>query len=424
MIPPLTPELTQPRTKEDYKKLSRLPLVNHLKTEQAKMRPEHKILDFITKRIWTWIYYYLKSRFTPNHAYPAYGEGQTGVFTLTSAAVDGKGSSTIALVADWATDTAESCNIAQKIADHKPDYTIHMGDTYFVGAPHEIANNFLVDGSPWVRGSSGSFALLGNHEMYAQGSSFFDDLIQTLGIKDAVTGKYSGQQAGFFCLENDYWQIFGLDTGYHSIGKIPIIELIFQPDCHFDDILVDWLKKTLPVNSKKGLLIITHHQYISAFKEEREYQKPASQLASIIGISKPVLWLWGHEHKFSAFEKCQFEDGVTAYGRCIGHGGMPVELKGKSFELNDKTKGCSKLVMVDNRQRSGTDDYPLGHNGYALIEIKNEELQIRYYDEENLLLTENWNCTEGIIKGVSVTAEASFKDALDPDIDWNRMIDQ
>jgi len=426
MIPPLPYDLSKKRQQADYKDLSRLPLLNHLETEKAKSRPDHKILDFITKRCWTWIYYYLKSRFLPNHSYPAYSGADNGIYTFSSAGSQNMNPVSIAVVADWATNTDESCHIAQKIASHNPDYTIHMGDTYFVGARHEIANNFLTEGSPWVRGKTGSFAILGNHEMYAQGISYFDDLIKTLGIRDVNTGIYGGQQTGFFCLENEYWQIVGLDTGYHSIGKVPIFELIFQPDCHFDDILMKWLKDTLHSKTpgkKKGLLFITHHQYFTAFHGERGYQKPADQLAELIGKDRAVIWLWGHEHKFSAFEKTRFGNGVTAYGRCIGHGGMPIELKGKSFIKSAKAKGSSKLIMADTRQKTGTDDYPLGHNGYALISILNEILKIGYYDEDNLLLEETWKADEsGEIKGIEVNVDPSFKKCIEPDKSWEQMI--
>jgi hypothetical protein len=419
-----TSDLSKKRQHSDYFKLSRSQLFNHFDTENKKSRPEHKILDFVTKRFWTWIYYYLTSRFQPNHAYPAYVAPETGVYPLQKAVDSRADYISIAIVADWATDTTESIQIANKMASHNPEYTIHMGDTYYVGAPHEINNNFIKPGSAWPRGSVGSFALLGNHEMYARGTSFFDDLLKTLGVKN-VDGKYGGQRAGFFCLENDHWRILGLDTGYHSTGRLPILELIFQPDCHFDKILMKWLEEVVRAGdplSKKGILILTHHQYITAFQSEREYNKPAVQFASLIGNEKPVIWLWGHEHKFSAFEKVRIEEGVTAYGRCIGHGGMPVELTSSSFKKSNSAKGLSKLVMVDTRKRPGTEDYPLGFNGYALIKIREAKLSIEYHDVNERLLTETWTVNgQGHITG-AVYPEPSFAKCLEDGKNWNQMV--
>jgi hypothetical protein len=424
MTQPLPHYLGKKREQADYKHLSRFPVVNHLHTEQVKSEPGHKILDFITKRFWSWIYYYLKSRFGRNYPYPAYIPPDTGIYSLNEG--NDHERVTIALVADWATNTRESIQIAQKIAAHDPDYTIHLGDTYYVGATHEIENNFLVPEAPWYRGRKGSFALLGNHEMYAQGESFFRDLLPTLGPRNGDTGEYGKQKAGFFCLENEYWRILGLDTGYHSVGKIPVIELIFPPDCSFDRILLDWLQNTVRLNDgndKRGLVILTHHQYITAFKDEKEYFRPAQQLADLIGSERPVIWLWGHEHKFSVFQKAKMDKGVTAYGRCIGHGGMPVELKDKSFEYNDEAKGASYLVAADTRQRSGTNDYPLGHNGYALLKIERDLLTIGYYDEEGLLLEEQWKTDAlGIIRGQHVQAAPCFEQCRRDDKSWDQLI--
>lgn len=408
------------RQSEDYFKLSRSPLFNHFNTENKKSAPGNKILDFITKRVWSWLYYYLRSRFSPKHAYPAYISPDTGIYMLTKELPSDDGPVCLAVVADWATDTLESIEISSKIAAHSPDYTIHMGDTYYVGAPQEIASNFTDAGNPWVRGKVGSFALLGNHEMFAQGIAFFDHLLQTLGIRDRDSGKYNGQRAGFFCLENDHWRVLGLDTGYHSISK-PIIELVVGADCHFDDILIKWLKEIVRITDpldKRGILILTHHQYVTAFKSETEYQKPAAQLAELIGENRSVLWLWGHEHKFSMFEKTHVDGGVTAYGRCIGHGGMPVEIHSNEFTMDPKAKGYSKLVMVDRRKKRGTDQYPLGYNGYALIKIHAEELRISYYDYDALLIEEIWKVDDqGMIKG-AIQVEPAFSAAQAPVKNW------
>src|SRR5690348_3324749 len=184
------------RNKQDYKQMTRSPLLNHYKTEVNKSAGKplpYKITDFLTKRIWSWLYYYLDSRFGKKHPYATYEGEESGIYRLAASA-DGRFTS-LALVADWATYTPESIEIAEEIKKQDPDYTIHLGDTYYVGAPFEMRANFLDRNSPWVRGKAGSFCLLGNHEMYARGSSFFDDLMPTLGLRD--TDRFSGQKAPF-----------------------------------------------------------------------------------------------------------------------------------------------------------------------------------------------------------------------------------
>jgi hypothetical protein len=390
------------RTQADYTTMSHSLLLNHLQTEIKKSKQKsriHKITDYLTRRVWAWLYYYITSRFGPNYRYTTYTKEHNGIYPL------GMGRVSIALTADWATDTLESLAIAKSMADHNPDYTIHLGDTYYVGAPPEIRANFTGDGSPWVRGSKGSFAILGNHEMYARGVAFFKTLLPTLGLKTA-DGKYDGQKAGFFCLENTYWRILGLDTGYHSIGKVPVLEMLpwFAPDCHFDAKLMSWLREQVRLDDpedKRGILILTHHQYITAFNRQGEFIVPAEQLARLIGKTRPVIWLWGHEHKFSIFGKAQIGDGITAYGRCMGHGGMPVELEEKAFERSTTKHGYNKLVMVDTRTRVNTPGCHLGFNGYALIALDNDVLEIEYYDVNGKIIAEKWiaNLQTGILKG-------------------------
>ena len=368
------------RTNADYLGPSRWESVSHFKTE-LKKKPKYTAKDFLGKMIWNWIYHYVKSRFGKRFPYPTYDASDSGIYKLAS----GGEAVRIAIASDWATDTDESFAIAERMAGHDPHFTIHVGDTYYVGAPHEIRSNFVDEGAPWYKGSAGSFAVLGNHEMYAKGDAFFEALLPSMGIRNEE-GSFAGQKAGFFCLENDYWRILGLDTGYHSVGK-PLLEFLpfFKPDCKFDDKLMDWLTHTVKLNDpndKRGLLILTHHQFISAFNKESEYLKPASQLGSLLGNERKILWLWGHEHKLSFFAKTQLKDSPQVYGRCIGFGGTPVEIGGKSFQLSAKLKGYEKLVAVDRRRNKLVEDVEVGFNGYAVIKLKDDILAIEYHDSD------------------------------------------
>jgi hypothetical protein len=176
------------RNKQNYIDLNRSVAANHFRTENTKQPIQDagfKLSDFFTKKIFLWLYHYLKSRFGPNHDYQVYQEGSdNGIYELPEISGSDMQQTLIATVGDWATFTPESEEIAERISAHQPDYTIHIGDTYYVGAPHEVENNFTSPGSPWPRGKSGSFALLGNHEMYARGIAYFDELLATLVFKN------------------------------------------------------------------------------------------------------------------------------------------------------------------------------------------------------------------------------------------------
>ena len=415
------------RKAEDYVNVTRFISQNHFLTEAKKIKKEspfYKTSDFFTKTVWSWLYFYLQSRFGPRCKYPQYILPETGVYKIDEIPELKEAPISLVICSDWATDTPESFAIAEKMRQHDPAFTVHVGDTYYVGAPHEIKRNFTNEGSPWVRGKAGSFALLGNHEMYARGIAFFKYLLPSLGLKDEQ-GKYLKQKAGYFCLETNHWRILGLDTGFHSIG-IPLLEFIswFSPDGRMDKTLLNWLEKSVNLgdpNDKRGILVLTHHQYLSAFNEE-EFTRPAKQLAKLLGTTRKIIWLWGHEHKFTMYEKTGIKDGITAYGRCIGHGGTPVELDAKSFKFNAKKNGYGKLVLKDDRENKIVNKNRLGHNGYALLALHKENLTISYCDEEAILLTEQWRVEPdgNIIGKIDIPDHCALK--TEPGKEWEDLV--
>ncbi|HWJ27007.1 MAG TPA: hypothetical protein VNS32_10725, partial [Flavisolibacter sp.] len=195
---------------------------------------------------------------------------------------------TIAIAADWGSDTPQSEFIGMKISEKDPDYTIHLGDTYYSGVESELNANYGTGGDDegiWPRGSKGAFILAGNHEMFSSGCDFYkmiQDEQRRFGIKDQVSGVYMGQEAACFCLLTPWWCILGLDTGYNSL-KTGILHL--SPNntgLQLPDALIKWLTEEVkPSAQHKGLIILSHHQYMSAFNGEDEFPNPAKQLQTI-----------------------------------------------------------------------------------------------------------------------------------------------
>src|SRR5215475_9796328 len=98
------------RTQRDYRRLSRSPVLNHLRTEWTKAKPENRISQFLQKYFWVWIYNTLKSRFGPKYPYPAYTTAEQGIYKLdanhTAASTEHAAAAkeiTIGITADWAT---------------------------------------------------------------------------------------------------------------------------------------------------------------------------------------------------------------------------------------------------------------------------------------------------------------------------------
>jgi hypothetical protein len=219
--------------------------------------------------------------------------------------------------------------------------------------------------------------------MYANGGGYFDVFLPRLGLK-SPTGIMSGQQTSFFCLQNQYWRLIAIDTGYNSIGvpilsHVPLINKIpgIGGDCKLHSDLIDWLKVVLTDKNsdKRGLVILSHHQNYSGFQEE--YEKPAEQLWDA-GIRRPVLWFWGHEHRLAGYElfgTC----ALKSFGRCVGHGGMPVD-------TGEPRKEPRPVFYDDRRAKNG-----FGVNGHVNLTFSGPNLKTVYVDLDGKeLLREEW----------------------------------
>lgn len=356
-----------------------------------------------------WIPHVIRYWFHKKHAfhdYTAPGKGN-GILTINDRV-------TVSLVGDWGTGTDEAEKVGACVQQFGPDYTIHLGDVYFVGDDSEIKENFFGERtSPyrpvkWPQGKLGSFALSGNHEMYARGNGYFDSILPRMGPRKSGADWGGGQWASFFCLQNKHWRIIGLDTGYNATqfdwGKMPIFEkskwlrksVRFKPRCTLPDALLGWLQNTVkPEANNRGLVLLTHHGCYSAFSDW--YQIPAEQLAH--AIHRPVIWFWGHEHKLTIYERYAAPGGVEAHGRCIGHGGMPVE-RGKMPDIE-----CPWLAW-DNRRYDNGEDINVGFNGHANLSLDGPQLHVEYVDLNGTrLLTEDWrvDLESGALQGPNLS---------------------
>lgn len=364
---------------------------------------------FLPSHLAAWIPHVIRYWFHKKHPFRDYttpGKGN-GIFKIADRA-------TFSLVGDWATGTDEAQKVADCVEQFAPDYTIHLGDVYFVGDESEVKENFLGEAtSPyppvkWPVGKLGSFALSGNHEMYARGNGYFESILPRIGLRKSGAEWGEGQWASFFCLENKYWRIIALDTGYNAAGtdwgKFPVFEKSkfirtstrFKPRCNLPEAVLAWLQDTVnPDADNRGLLLLTHHGCYSAFSDW--YQIPARQLARI--IHRPVIWFWGHEHKLTIYDRYHVPEGIEAYGRCIGHGGMPVE-RGQLPDLD-----CPWLAWDNRRYRNG-EDINVGFNGHANLSLDGPELHVEYVDlNSTLLFKEDWriDLASGELKGPKLT---------------------
>lgn len=380
----------------------------------------HQLKAFFNTIVW--VLTYLKYRFGMRHRFLDYSSQTTkGVYPLApDFPLNGDAPEEeirVSLAGDWGTGTREANLVANSIRRSRPHYTIHLGDIYFVGNAKTVRGNCLGDPQgrrihavTWPKGSRGSFALPGNHEMYANGNAYFDVLLPKLGIRPAPMLDAEGQKASFFALKNHHWIIVALDTGYNSVG-VPILERTaylkriphLGGDCSLPAALIRWFAEQVqPELDGRGVILVSHHQYCSAF--EGRFVKPGRQLLKF--IRKPVLWFWGNEHRMAIYGSTRAERGIEAYGRCLGHGGMPINIHARP-RLNHAK---SPLVLYDDRQCRRVSGTPVGYNGYANLLFRGRQLTIEYRDireGDNLLLTESWEVRDGTLQGKDIRLHSS-----------------
>ena len=397
----------------DLADLSRAPILSFLQKQVQPRAPRPKaatlapaatppagtfrwILEYSPRRLLKWLWEYFSHRLGRRHSFMSYDASSpdNGIYSL-----EGDDDIRIALAGDWGTGTDEAAAVAELMTAFMPHYSIHLGDVYFVGDASEVDENFLGIKNPaneydpclWPKGIKGSFALNGNHEMYARGIAYFDRMLPALGLNS--NGKPARQKASYFCLQNDYWRIVALDTGYNSIGW-PLIEYVLQPDCALRPELIHWLRNVVQLqdDDTRGIVLLGHHEYYSAY--DHWYPKPAKQLAQF--ISRPVLWFWGHEHRMTIYNEFGVPGGIRAFGRCIGHGGMPVDLPPKKA----KHSQC-RVEFVDHRIYENDERLKVGYNGFARMRLQANQLSIEYVDRyDAVIFSEAWKTEDGFLTRV------------------------
>lgn len=366
--------------------------------------------DYLKIEVLQWVWHYLRSRLGQRYPFAAYhaGSSDRGIYDLAL----GAGSPDpvkVSLVGDWGTGTQEASDVADLVSRGAPHFTVHLGDVYYVGTKQEVREN-MFERVTWPIGTRGSFALNSNHEMYARGKGYFKYLLPELGPRLYRDAKPSGQGASFFCLRNEHWLVIGLDTGYNSVGW-PLLEFLVKPSCKLPEPLLTWLRDDIRLHEdqSRGVILLSHHQYYSQFEDM--YDRPAEQLSEL--LQRPVLWFWGHEHRLAIYGKHATQKGkLEAYGRCIGHGGMPIEDISQAPETDAKHQ--VGLVFYDRRMQRhlGENNVPIGFNGFTDLEFVGNTVTITYRDVTNqVLIEEIWEVdAQGVLHGRSIEQRTTHAD--------------
>jgi hypothetical protein len=392
--------------------LSEWRTAKELAATERGVRAAAGLLDSATAQ---WVINYLIHIFQGRARFATYRSGRTGVFTMPNRI-------TIGLAADWGTGTETAYAVGDAIAAEHPDITIHLGDVYYSGDLTEF-NKYFLPRDCWPRGArpqghptqaAGTYILNGNHEMYSGGHAYFGVALPSFE-----------QEASYFCLENDYWRVVGVDTGYDCTRGLQYVFGIDRTTIHRE--VLDWLRDVVfrDAGDRRPVVLLSHHQWFTAF-DPPAYPRVGEALVPY--LDRVLLWLWGHEHRFIGY--APFAPlGVPIRARCIGHGGMPIEVYARGDAHLDVTQNTSdwsrKPVFLDNRRVTTIGNTEVGHCGYAILrtvppsEDHGPTLTITYFDDRRTtLLEERWEQTRTGLRG----AVEQYID--DPDFIWFRRPDE
>lgn len=262
----------------------------------------------------------------------------------------------VLLVSDWASGHPSAQAVARLMraelekgaSEGRQQHVIHLGDTYYSGWKKEYELRFLPYWPVHPDEPHGSWACNGNHDMYAGGHAYFDYLL--------MDPRFAAQdRSSYFSLENEHWQLLGLDTAWEDHGlKAP---------------QADWIATKREKNPNRKTMLLSHHQLFS------EYGHDGPKIEAKLGEQlndKPVeAWFWGHEHRCIWFQKGH--RGVGA-ARCVGHGGIPVYVDLRDFRF--------PAVWRDMNYREalgGLEKWALF--GFVVLDFKDAQLEARYINE-------------------------------------------
>src|SRR5262249_35585662 len=154
------------------------------------------------------------------------------------------------------------------------------------------------------------------------------------------------QEASYFNLSNEHWQLIGIDSGYEDHG--------------LQDPQKEWLTAQLQRQGPKSILL-SHHQLFSPYESVAD--KRLLQKTMDVG---PRIYarFWGHEH-----ECIVLGDHLGVKARCIGHGAIPDDVPYGDPQFTDVP-----ILKVDERRS------PDGVNvhGFALLRFSGSRIEVSY----------------------------------------------
>ena len=310
------------------------------------------------------------------------------------------GQITIAIVGDWGTGFTDDKHptgqlpakkVIDAIAALETDYIIHLGDVYYSGRPsgdifyfpwfddeerEKFVDIWPKDRLPGGKRANSSFTLNSNHEMYCGGHGLFKEAL------DAKSGSPFAHQNGtsYFLLENDDWQIFGLDSAYDSPYELCMKGALNSAQKNFMAKYADPAKK---------VIILTHHTGLDTTGTEC-YELWGDVETGLGPGREPDYWYWGHIHNAIVYNGINREPVARnkTNARCVGHGAIPYGLAWGLTKPDTDYNAGPTIDYIDTVEFFAHE--PSGEanrkgqvkNGFAVITLEGANLTEVFYDED------------------------------------------
>lgn len=275
----------------------------------------------------------------------------------------------IVLLSDWAIGTPSAIHTLKCVADHKPDYFIHLGDVYYSGTIKEFKNN-LIDPLTSILPKTKSFILPGNHDYYSG----------TEGLHYAL--KEINQTSSFFSLYNDSIQIEGLDTGFNDS------DILGTNTTYLQDTEYMWHKNRYQQAKSKNrkIILLSHHQIISNVRIlDHHKQSPLNhklfkQTSSI--LNRTMLWFFGHDHAFNIFEPYTYKNVCIYRARLIGNGSCQSrESSLENCETENTIEFKKPNVPIPKVKKIIPGNFNrILNNSYVVIDYTLRNVKVTYYE--------------------------------------------
>ncbi|MAT98891.1 MAG: hypothetical protein CL608_17240 [Anaerolineaceae bacterium] len=265
----------------------------------------------------------------------------------------------IALFSDFGTGEYHSLYIARQLQQRKFPYAIHLGDVYYAGRRSEFRDYFEGPLDP-ILSDTKLFTMNANHELLSGGFPYFDYM-----KRRRQNHANQEQEGSYFCLRSQQFQIVGIDTAYHEVGR-------FQ-----EKKLLAWLEKVLSEGRDQGrtnILLSPDDPYSYGKIGLRDLLD--EDLSSIVLEKKLVdLWFWGNTHYCALFDRT---DDLPFLGSCIGHGGYAYTRKRRFQTSPAPVKFLETMARFPAWTKVRQDR---GNNGFCILKLKgNGSIELEYVD--------------------------------------------